>query len=70
MRQELPFLVSAENNGLADSETAGDALATINWDLLDSVISKANILNPAFTQVGIGAVYQDGEMYLTADFTG
>ncbi|MGB2874501.1 MAG: CAP domain-containing protein [Gaiellaceae bacterium] len=66
----VPFLVNAENNGLATDLAATNALTSIEGDLLTGASSKANILNPAFTQVGIGAVYLDGEMYLTEDFTG
>jgi uncharacterized protein YkwD len=66
----VSFLVNAETLGLADGATASDALATIHSDLLDEVTSQANILNPAFKEVGIGVVYLDGVMWLTEDFTG
>jgi uncharacterized protein YkwD len=66
----VSFFVNAENLGLADGATAGDALTTIHADLLDDVAATANILNPAFKEVGIGAVYLDGVMWLTEDFTG
>lgn len=42
------------------------ALAAIEADPLLTV----NALNPLFKQVGIGVVYVDGVMVLTADFTG
>jgi uncharacterized protein YkwD len=65
-----PLGVNAENFGFADGSTATDALAGIQWDLAADPTSIANILNPAFTQVGIGAVYQNGTMWLTEDFAG
>lgn len=66
----VSFSLNAENLGLAEGATATDALDTIHSDLLYDLTSKANILNPAFTEVGIGAVYVDGVMWLTEDFTG
>jgi uncharacterized protein YkwD len=66
----VPFLVNAENDGLATDLAATDALSSIETGLLGDSVSRANILNPAFTQVGIGVVYLDGELWLTEDFTG
>jgi uncharacterized protein YkwD len=66
----VPFLVNAENSGLATDLAATDALSSIESSLLGDASSRANILNPAFTQVGIGAVYLDGQLWLTEDFTG
>jgi uncharacterized protein YkwD len=66
----VPFLVNAENDGLATDLAATDALSSIESGLLGDSVSRANILNPAFTQVGVGVVYVDGEMWLTEDFTG
>jgi uncharacterized protein YkwD len=66
----VPFLVNAENNGLATDLAATDALSSIESSLIGDASSRANILNPAFTQVGIGAVYLDGQLWLTEDFTG
>jgi uncharacterized protein YkwD len=66
----VPFLVNAENDGLATDLAAADGLSSIESSLLGEASSKANILNPAFTQVGVGAVYLDGELWLTEDFTG
>jgi uncharacterized protein YkwD len=66
----VPFLVNAENNGFATDVVATNALSSIESSLLGDASSKANILNPAFTQVGVGAVYLDGELWLTEDFTG
>jgi uncharacterized protein YkwD len=64
------FLVNAENNGWSAGDVADDALAALQTDLLGDPLAEANVLNPAFSQVGVGAVYQDGELYLTEDFTG
>jgi uncharacterized protein YkwD len=66
----VPFLVNAENDGLATNLSATAALSSIESSLLGDATSKANILNPAFTRVGIGAVYLYGELWLTEDFTG
>jgi hypothetical protein len=64
------FRVNAESLGVAVAPTESDALTTLNGDLLTNASLLANALNPAFTQVGIGVVYVDGVMVLTADFTG
>ena len=64
------FLVNGENMGLAEGATPGDALDAIHSDLLNEATATANILNPAFKQVGIGVVYINGVMWLTEDFTG
>jgi uncharacterized protein YkwD len=61
---------NGENVGYAASSSSVDALGSIEADLLSGAASSANILNPFFTQVGIGVVYLDGEMWLTEDFTG
>jgi uncharacterized protein YkwD len=66
----VPFLVNAENVGVATDLAATDALRSIEAAFLSGASSKANILNPAFTQVGIGVVYIAGGMWLTEDFTG
>jgi uncharacterized protein YkwD len=66
----VPFVINAENDGLATDLGATDALSSIESGLLGDSVSRANILNPAFTQIGIGVVYLDGEMWLTEDFTG
>jgi uncharacterized protein YkwD len=60
------FTVNAESNGAAVAPTAAGALAAIEADPLLTV----NALNPLFKQVGIGVLYIDGVMLLTADFTG
>jgi uncharacterized protein YkwD len=64
------FTLNAESLGVAVAPTESDALTALNSDLLTSASLTANALNPAFTQVGIGVVYLDGVMLLTADFTG
>jgi uncharacterized protein YkwD len=61
---------NGENVGYATGFSEEDSLSSIETDLLSDPIANANILNPFFTQVGIGVVYQDGEMWLTEDFTG
>jgi uncharacterized protein YkwD len=66
----VPFVVNAENNGVAEAATAAGALGIIRSDFVDEATSTANMLNPAFTQVGIGAVYSNGVLWLTEDFTG
>jgi uncharacterized protein YkwD len=66
----VPVLVNAENNGFAGDLAATDALSSIESGFLGDASSQANVLNPAFTQVGIGAVYLDGQLWLTEDFTG
>jgi uncharacterized protein YkwD len=63
-----PF--TAENIGLAAAPTAAEAVAAIHGNLVADATSKANLLNPAYTQVGIGVVYVDGAMWLTQDFSG
>jgi hypothetical protein len=60
------FTVNGESVGAAVAPTAADALAAIEADPLLTV----NALNPVFKQVGIGVLYVDGVMLLTADFTG
>jgi hypothetical protein len=62
------FTVNAESVGAAVAPVPSDALAAIESDLLTGL--AVNALNPAFKQVGIGVVYVDGVMLLTADFTG
>jgi uncharacterized protein YkwD len=66
----VTFTVNAENNGVAESSSGAEATSLIQSDFLGDPLASANVLNPAFTQVGIGAVYLDGVMYLTEDFTG
>jgi uncharacterized protein YkwD len=66
----VSFTTASENLGLATGATAGAALATINSNLVNDATSKANMLNPFATQVGVGVVYLDGVMWLTADLVG
>jgi hypothetical protein len=62
--------LGSENYGFADGATAGEALGGIQSDLAADPASVANVLNPTNKQVGIGAVYQNGTMWLTEDFSG
>jgi uncharacterized protein YkwD len=50
--------------------TRGTTLQDAVDATLTHVDSSTNILNPNFTKVGIGAVYDNGVLWLTEDFTG
>jgi uncharacterized protein YkwD len=64
------FLISGENVGYGAGTSGTSALSAIEENLLNQASSRANVLYPAFTQVGIGAVYVNCELWLTEDFTG
>jgi uncharacterized protein YkwD len=64
----IPFTLSAENVGAGAGILPDLALTTTETNILANPTSAANILSPAFSQVGIGAVYANGQMWLTEDF--
>jgi uncharacterized protein YkwD len=64
----VPSALDTTNYDFADGLTAADALAEIQSDFAADPTATANVLNPMFTKVGIGAVYQNGTMWLTEQF--
>jgi uncharacterized protein YkwD len=67
----VPFSISGENTTSATTlvtDTAGSLLDNL---LMSDPLNSVTILNPAYTTVGIGAVYDSyGVMWVTEDFSG
>ena len=66
----LLFTLGAENDAVGQGATGSDASLAAQQELASDPVANANMLNPAFRQVGIGAVYLDGVLFLTEDYTG
>jgi uncharacterized protein YkwD len=46
------------------------AVSMIDNQIFATPAYEANILNPAFTQIGAGVVYVNGQEWVTEDFVG
>lgn len=76
----VPFMHAGENVGESASGSVHDDLRTLDAMMMaephdrqtcaTTASHACNILNPAFTRVGIGVRYTGGVTWLTEDFTG
>ncbi|HEX6489877.1 MAG TPA: CAP domain-containing protein [Gaiellaceae bacterium] len=64
----LSFIRSGENIGMASSPLPLQAVPTIDSQIFANPLYQANILDPAFTQLGVGVVYVNGQEWVTEDF--
>lgn len=65
----LLFTLSGENDASAPTLDAASASSSLESSLLAQPASYANIMNPAYTTVGIGVVQLNGQTWITEDFS-
>lgn len=58
---------AAEN--VAAGDIAGDTVANLHDSLMNSPEHRANILSPKYNAVGLAIISNDGEMWVTEDFS-
>jgi uncharacterized protein YkwD len=66
----LTFATSGENNSSAVQTATTTTGSLLDSSLMSDPTAKLNILNPAMTTVGIGAVDVNGVIWVTEDFSG
>jgi uncharacterized protein YkwD len=66
----LTFATSGENNSSAVQTATTTTGSLLDSSLMSDPTAKLNILNPAMTTGGIGAVDVNGVIWVTEDFSG
>jgi uncharacterized protein YkwD len=64
---KLPTVVQ-HWQGLAENVGMGQTVPQLHYAFMHSPPHKANILNPSYTQIGIGVVVVGHEVYVVEDF--
>jgi uncharacterized protein YkwD len=65
---------AGENIGMTDGYALTDGVNLTDKDMMAEPLTDGNhhwnIVNPAYTQVGLGIIYANGQVWLTEDFVG
>jgi uncharacterized protein YkwD len=70
----VALTTAGENIGDTNGYAMTQGLDLIDRDMMAEPLTRGNhhwnIVNPAYTQVGLGVIYSNGEMWFTEDFAG
>jgi len=70
----VTYRTAGENIGTASGYGVTGGVNTIDLQMMAEPLAPGthhwNIVNPAYTQVGVGVIYANGQVWLTEDFTG
>jgi uncharacterized protein YkwD len=70
----VTYSTAGENIGMAGGYSLTDGVNVIDSSMMGEPLSYGNhhwnIVNPAYTQVGIGIIYANNQVWLTEDFIG
>lgn len=70
----VPFTTAGENIGMAGGYGLSGGVTTIDNEMMAEPLTQGdhhwNIVNAAYTQVGIGIIYANNQVWLTEDFVG
>ncbi len=70
----ITYQAAAENAGTADGFTLDAGIAAIDGEMMAEPLGQenhhTNIIDPAYSRIGIGIVFTRGQLWITEDFTG